>query len=94
MTYGSYDYPAIATEALRRLDQALAVWFTGVRSMGPRGLAERCREPGFESDSMGALVLHINREAIHHLAEIALLRDLFPFRPHSVVPGERNREWA
>jgi hypothetical protein len=26
---------------------------------------------------MGGLVLHINREAIHHGAEIALLRDLY-----------------
>jgi hypothetical protein len=24
-----------------------------------------------------ALVLHINREAIHHMAEVALLRDLY-----------------
>jgi len=30
---------------------------------------------------MAALVLHINREAIHHLAEVALLRDLW---------GQRN----
>lgn len=29
---------------------------------------------------MAALVLHINREAIHHLAEIALLRDLYEAR--------------
>jgi hypothetical protein len=26
---------------------------------------------------MSALVLHINREMIHHLAEVALLRDLY-----------------
>ena len=29
---------------------------------------------------MAALVLHINREAIHHGAEIALLRDLYANR--------------
>ena len=29
---------------------------------------------------MVGLVLHINREAIHHLAEVALLRDLFAHR--------------
>jgi len=28
-----------------------------------------------------ALILHINREAIHHGAEIALLRDLYAHRP-------------
>lgn len=26
---------------------------------------------------MAALVLHINRELIHHLSEVCLLRDLF-----------------
>ena len=26
---------------------------------------------------MGTLVLHIHREAFHHLAEVALLRDLW-----------------
>jgi hypothetical protein len=26
---------------------------------------------------MAALILHINREALHHGAEIALLRDLY-----------------
>jgi hypothetical protein len=30
---------------------------------------------------MASLVLHINREAVHHGAEIALLRDLFRARP-------------
>ena len=29
---------------------------------------------------MAALVLHINREALHHGAEIALLRDLYTHR--------------
>ena len=29
---------------------------------------------------MAALVLHINREALHHGAEIALLRDLYANR--------------
>ncbi len=29
---------------------------------------------------MAALVLHIHRELIHHLAEIALLRDLYAHR--------------
>ena len=29
---------------------------------------------------LAALVLHINREAIHHGAEIALLRDLYAHR--------------
>jgi hypothetical protein len=30
--------------------------------------------PGF---LMASLVLHVNREALHHLAEVSLLRDLY-----------------
>jgi len=30
---------------------------------------------------MASLVLHINREALHHGAEIALIRDLFRAQP-------------
>ncbi|MCW2897625.1 MAG: hypothetical protein QOH87_4227 [Trebonia sp.] len=30
---------------------------------------------------MASLVLHINREALHHGAEVALLRDLFRWQP-------------
>jgi hypothetical protein len=29
---------------------------------------------------MAALVLHVNREVLHHGAEIALLRDLYRWR--------------
>jgi hypothetical protein len=30
---------------------------------------------------MAALILHISREAIHHGAEVCLLRDLYRARP-------------
>jgi hypothetical protein len=50
-----------------------------VRGLGAEGLAQPCgpAEGPFADYSMAALVLHINREAIHHGAEIALLRDLY-----------------
>jgi hypothetical protein len=32
---------------------------------------------------MAALVLHINRETLHHGAEIALLRDLYRWQPQA-----------
>ena len=37
---------------------------------------------------MAALVLHISREAIHHGAEIALLRDLYVHR--NELAGSRS----
>lgn len=45
-----------------------------------QGLQAPCGEPDFEQDPMAALVLHINREVIHHGAEISLLRDLYAWQ--------------
>ncbi|MCW2803744.1 MAG: hypothetical protein JWN06_1961 [Propionibacteriaceae bacterium] len=81
VSYDSYAFPGTAAAALSELDHMYQRWIAGVRSLGADRLAQRCREPGFESESMAALVLHIHRELIHHLAEIALLRDLYPHRP-------------
>lgn len=78
--YDSYDYPLTAAGALHDLDAGFARWVRGVRSLGEDDLHAPCGEPWHESDSMAELVLHINRELIHHLAEVALLRDLWTRR--------------
>lgn len=77
--FESFSYAATAAQALRQLDDGYAAWAAGVRGLGTVDLAERCgpSEGPFAEYSMAALVLHINREAIHHGAEIALLRDLY-----------------
>ena len=64
---------------LAELRRDYGEWITGVRSLDPAGLARPCgpAEGPFAEYPMAALVLHINREAIHHGAEIALLRDLY-----------------
>lgn len=80
MSYEDHAYPGTAAEAMAQLDAAYACWITGVRGLDEAVLSERCREPGFDELSVGALVLHIHREMIHHLAEICLLRDLFRAR--------------
>ncbi|HEY5881758.1 MAG TPA: DinB family protein [Nakamurella sp.] len=77
MTFTTYAYPATAAEALAALDDGYDRWISGVGTLSPPELTANCREPGFETDSMAALILHIHREAIHHLSEIALLRDLW-----------------
>jgi hypothetical protein len=59
------------------LDDFYARWLRGVRELDTEGLTAACGEPGFEESPMADLVLHIHRELIHHLAEIALLRDLY-----------------
>lgn len=75
--YMGYDYPQHADDALAQLDALQAHWVAGVKSLTPDDLAKPCGGTGYESSPMAALILHINREVIHHGAEIALLRDLY-----------------
>ena len=79
VSYDSFAYAGTAETALRQLDTAYAGWLEGVRVLGESGLAKPCgpAEGAFSEHSMAALVLHVNRETIHHGAEIALLRDLY-----------------
>jgi len=75
----TFAYAGTPGEALERLDEAYAMWTTGVRSLGEDGIFDPCgpSEGPFAEFPMAALVLHINREAIHHGAEVLLLRDLY-----------------
>ena len=80
--YDTWEYAATAQEALAQLDKAYAAWTAGVLALDPEGLARPCGEAEgpFATYPLAALVLHINREMIHHGAEICLLRDLYPRR--------------
>ena len=80
--YLTYDYPGSADEALRSLDAAYATWRNGVRGLDADGMAKPVgpAEGPWHASPIGGLVFHINREAIHHLAEVALLRDLYANR--------------
>ncbi|HTU73136.1 MAG TPA: DinB family protein, partial [Trebonia sp.] len=82
ISYQTYDYPGDAATALSRLDEAYAAWAAGVRALDPEALGRPIgpAEGPFAEEPMGALVLHINREALHHGAEISLLRDLYRWR--------------
>jgi hypothetical protein len=75
----NFTYAGTAGRALEQLDEAYTLWIAGVRGLGADGLARPCgpAEEPFGDEPMAMLVLHINREVIHHGAEIALLRDLY-----------------
>jgi len=77
--YDSFPYAATAAEALTQLDEEYATWLAGVAALGEEGLARPCGETEgpYAELPMAALVLHINREMIHHLSEVCLLRDLY-----------------
>jgi hypothetical protein len=68
-----------ADAALQQLDDQYAAWSTGVKGLTGESLWRECgpAEGPFTNYPFIALVLHINREVIHHGAEIALLRDLY-----------------
>ena len=80
--YRSFAYAGTSGQALSQLDDAYARWIRGVRELGADGLARPCgpAEGPFADCPLAELVLHINREALHHGAEIALLRDLYQWR--------------
>jgi hypothetical protein len=74
--YATWPFAASADEALKQLDDAYETWMAGARKADlslPVGPAEG----PFAEEPMATLVLHINREVIHHGAEISLLRDLY-----------------
>ncbi|MFC4050129.1 DinB family protein [Actinomadura syzygii] len=77
--YNSFEYVTNASTALSQLDAEYAAWLAGVESLGETGLARPCgkAEGPYADRSLATLVLHINRELIHHLAEVCLLRDLY-----------------
>jgi len=81
--YAHFEFPGHARDALALLDDFYAQWIAGVRSWSTEDLALPVgdTEPFLHPRvSRASLVLHINRELIHHGAEIALLRDLYLHR--------------
>jgi hypothetical protein len=80
--YATHEYPGDAATALAQLDDCYTAWIAGVRGLGAERLTRPCgpAEGPFADYSLAALVLHINREMLHHGAEIALLRDLYLWR--------------
>ena len=85
----TWEYTATADEALAQLDAAYDAWSAGVaapRRGGARPPVRRPAEGPFAEAPLADLVLHINRELIHHGAEICLLRDLY-LSHHD--PGDR-----
>ncbi|GGP43628.1 DinB family protein [Saccharothrix coeruleofusca] len=76
-SYETWDYAGDATTALEQLETQLDRWTAGVRALDEAGLRAPVgdKEP-FPEAPMADLVLHIQRELIHHLSEVCLLRDL------------------
>lgn len=80
--YVTKVWPPTAKEALAELDTEYERWVAGVRGIDEAGLARPIGEAEGEwaEHSWAELVLHINREVLHHGAEMLLLRDLYRHR--------------
>jgi hypothetical protein len=73
------DLPGGAEEAVAFLDRSYRHWHHGIAGLDEEGLARPLGPRGgpFAEDPMAELIAHINREVMHHGAEIGLLRDLY-----------------
>jgi DinB superfamily len=78
-SYLTWQYATDAASALRQLDEAYTKWIAGVRGLSEDDLSRPVgpAEGPWADYPFIALVLHINREVIHHGAEIACIRDLY-----------------
>ena len=79
LTLETVDWPGTADAGLAFLEEHYAAWKAGVAGLGEEGLRAPIgpAEGPFAESPFAALILHINREVIHHGAEVAVLRDLY-----------------
>lgn len=82
VSYGATAWPIDAAGGLELLDRHHDAWLAGVAAMSADDLARPCgpHEGTFADQPFAELVLHINREALHHAAEIAAILDLYAHR--------------
>jgi hypothetical protein len=81
MTIDRVPWPALtAVDGLAWIDTAYADWTAGLGALDDNALQRHSPGPPGTLDSAFPfidVILHINREVIHHGAEVALLRDLY-----------------
>lgn len=71
--------PGTAQAALKLLDDSYRDWHAAISGLDAAALEEPLGPRGsfFANEPMAALIVHINREVMHHGAEMCLLRDLY-----------------
>lgn len=73
------DMPATAKDAIDYLERSYRDWHDAIAALDYDALIAPLGPKGgpYADSPMAALVLHINREAMHHGGEIGVLRDLY-----------------
>ncbi len=71
--------PGTAAEAVAYMDETYHRWHEKIAALDEDAMAAPLGPRGgpYAEDPMGALIIHVNREVMHHGAEVALLRDLY-----------------
>ena len=74
--------PGTAGQALTYLRNSYAWWDDGIAGLSETELLQPLGPRGswFAENPMAELILHVNREVMHHGGEIGLLRDLYRWR--------------
>jgi hypothetical protein len=98
------NLPGSAAAALTFLEHAYRKWHDGIAALDEAGLQAPLGPRGgrYAADPMAALILHINREVMHHGGEICLLRDLPTFcsmpashgAPSPSLSSKEKAAWA
>jgi hypothetical protein len=85
------DWPGTADDALVWVADGYERWRTGVAALTDEELAYPVgpAEGQWADAPMFSLVFHINREVIHHGAEVCLLRDLYRAWVRTSAHGSR-----
>jgi len=73
------DWPVTAAAGVAFLERAYQEWHDAVAAAGPERLTQPTgpAEGPYAEFPFATLVLHLNREVMHHGGEIGLLRDLY-----------------
>ena len=78
LTHENVERPLTAKEGVAYFKEQALQWRSHIERLDEEGLARPVGEPEAHLNAPWAsLVLHVNREALHHLAEVSLLRDLY-----------------
>ena len=79
LTIDQIEWPGTADDAIRFVEAGYTAWMQGLATLSEADLAREVgpAEGPYSKAPFATLILHINREIMHHGAEVALLRDLY-----------------
>ena len=81
--------PGTAADGLELLEWEYGAWHRALRGLDAEALQAPLgpRAAYFADEPMIALVVHVNREVMHHGGEIGVLRDLYRRLPRAGLSG-------